>query len=150
MNYNIYIRFPPAATFVVLDLFIYKRYIHIYISPFAILTIIHTLHKHTRKNSAKNRSYFFKNILSIYICILIHISNKMVILVYNYIYLIYFKKSMNDFFQKFFLVVCLLACLACLGLLAACVRTVPVCNCTFIGNDIILPAGPAYILLYLA
>jgi len=44
-----------------------------------------------------NNSYFFLNILSIYICILIVLSNKIGILVYNYIYLIYLKKSMNDF-----------------------------------------------------
>ena len=44
-----------------------------------------------------NPSYFFKNILSIYICTLIVLTNKIGILVYKYIYLIYFKKSMTDF-----------------------------------------------------
>ena len=56
---------------------------------------------YTRKNFW-NRSYFFLNILSIYICILIVLSNKIGILVYNYIYLIYLKKSLTDF-RNFYL-----------------------------------------------
>ena len=48
-----------------------------------------------------NPSYFFKNILSIYICILVFLFYLAELLVYKYIYLIYIKKSMTDFRKIF-------------------------------------------------
>ena len=78
MNYNIYIRFPPAATFVVLDLSVYINATYIFISPFAIL-ILYT--HYTSKKKWKKSSYFLKIYFGAAFCIFNTYINKMVILV---------------------------------------------------------------------
>ena len=52
---------------------------------------------HTQGKISEIVHTFFLNILSIYICILRFLFYLIELLVYKYIYLIYLKKSMNDF-----------------------------------------------------
>ena len=52
---------------------------------------------HTQGKISEIVHTFFLNILSIYICILRFLFYLIELLVYKYLYLIYLKKSMNDF-----------------------------------------------------
>ena len=99
-NCNIYHSFFPSRTSISsLDVMEFLNNLKVYYQR--ALPAIHLLsvlpaNSYIRKNFW-NPSYFFKNILSIYICILGFRFYLVRLLVYKYIYLIYFKKSMTDF-----------------------------------------------------